>query len=77
MLYVTPPINTFSLCSNTVNSELAHLWIRFLKSLHRINEMEKKCIKVYILSCTLTLGRDGSALKKKKTQKHTCNHNKA
>lgn len=30
MLYATPPINTFSLCSITVNSELAHLWIRLL-----------------------------------------------
>lgn len=78
MLYVTPHINTFSLCSITVSSELAHLWIRFLKSLHRINEMEKS-IKVYILSCTLTLERYGSAKTKqnKKNQKHTCNHNKA
>lgn len=41
MLYVTAPINTFSLCSITVNSELACLWIRLLKSLHRVREMEK------------------------------------
>lgn len=42
MLYVTPLINTFSLYSITVNSKLAHLWIRLLKSLHTIKEMEKK-----------------------------------
>lgn len=40
MLYVTPPINTFILCSITVNSELAHLWIRLLKSFHKVKEME-------------------------------------
>lgn len=41
MLYVTPPINTFSLCSITVNSELARLWLRLLKPLHRVKEMDK------------------------------------
>lgn len=41
MLYVTPPINTFSLCSITVNSELARLWLRLLKSLHRVKEVDK------------------------------------
>lgn len=41
MLYVAPPINTFSLCSITVNSELARLWLRLLKPLHRVKEMDK------------------------------------
>lgn len=38
MLKVTPPINTFSLCSITVNSELAQLWIRLLKSLNGVKD---------------------------------------
>lgn len=47
MLYVAPPINTFSLCSITVNSEWARLWIGhplgvlFFFFLHRVKEMDK------------------------------------
>lgn len=52
MLKVTPPINTFSLCSITVNSELAQLWIRLLKSLNGVKEMVKMTDST--LSCTLT-----------------------
>lgn len=43
MLYATPPINTFSLCSITVNSELAHLWIRLLVfTQSKRNRLKKK-----------------------------------
>lgn len=76
MLYVTPPINTFSLCLITVNSELAHLWIRLLKSLHRIKEMERKKYQSLYSNLYFDPGKVRVCLKNK-GKKYTCNHNKA
>lgn len=69
MLYITPPINTFSLCSITVNSELAHLWIRLLKSLYRIKEMEKK-VSEFIFYPVLWPWKGMDLLKKKQRNIH-------
>lgn len=49
MLYVIVFINIFSLCLIIVNFELVCFWIRFLKFLYRVREMEKNERQYFIL----------------------------
>lgn len=74
MLYVTPPINTFSLYSITVNSELAHLWIRLLKSTQNKRNGKKKNQSIYSI---LYFDPRKVWVCFRKKRKETCNHNKA